>query len=150
MPNFEFQQIRMLKKYADSQASRTDDHRGSVLCEGFDFDKSVAILERKQWSAHDIINYVIASNPVLWAQYWLRNPQDPSKPLQLYWYQKNILNCRNRYKLTRCGRQIGKTLCLAVDMLHSAMTNEAMEILYVVPYQAQVMVLFDETLMPLT
>jgi len=74
---------------------------------------------------------------------------DPSKPLHLFDYQKAILNCNNRKKLTRCGRQIGKTLCMAVDILHTAWTNNYAKILYVAPYQAQVKVLFDKTLMPL-
>lgn len=149
MANLRFTQIRMLLKYLDEQTEFSDARVGPVLTDEFDVLGTIDQLSSSGWSSKDIVSYIISSNPVLWAQYWLRNPQDPAKPLELFTHQKRILNCSNNRKLTRCGRQVGKTLCMAVDILYSCMTQSNLKALYVAPYQAQVEVLFNNTLKPL-
>lgn len=150
MPNLNFSgRIKQLTNYIEEQESRDDIYQGSVIKYSFDYQGEIAALKAGGMSVVDIIDYVAAENPVLWAQYWLRNPTNPAKPLELFSHQKDILNCSNKYKLTRCGRQVGKTLCMAIDMLFTAMNNNYLRLLYVAPYLSQVKVLFEKTLMPL-
>ena len=149
IPNIEFTQIRSLVKYCDDQANRNDEYAGGVLLHGFDLDGEIKTLQDARWTSPDIIDYIIYSNPVLWAQCWLRNPMEPSKPLTLFTHQKAILNCQHKYKLTRCGRQVGKTLCIAVDMIYTAMCMPYAKLLYVAPYLSHVKILFEQTLLPI-
>lgn len=138
--------------YIDEQDALTDEYRGSVLLHNFNINKMVKLFKEDRsykWTDDDIMTYIISSNPVLWAQLWLKNPKNPREPLKLFHYQKSMLNCQHRFKVTRCGRQVGKTLCMAIEIIWSAMTTEYDKILYVAPYQAQVKVLYEDTMMRL-
>ena len=145
--NYELNNLKELLDYIDEQESLTDEYRGSVLLPDFDLQGSIKALLDEGWTEDAIATFVISSNPVLWAQFWLRNPKEPREPLHLFHYQKSMLNCQHRFKVSRCGRQVGKTLCIAIDMIWSAMTREFSKILYVAPYKAQVKVLYEDTLM---
>lgn len=150
MPNLDFHgRLKQLRDYIEEQESQENEYKGSVLRNEFDLDGEIDSLRAAGMPVAGVIEYIIAVNPVLWAQYWLRNPQNPSKDLLLFTHQKAILNCNSKYKLTRCGRQVGKTLCMAVDMLFNSMTNAHTRLLYVAPYLTQVKVLYEKTLMPL-
>lgn len=149
MANYEFASLKGLKKFIDNEAMRDDRYKGSVLLPGFNLDEECAVLREDGWPVSDIIEYIITANTCLWALVWLKNPQKPTEPIQLYDYQKTLLNCQNRFKLSRCGRQVGKTVCMCIDMIYFAMTNEHMRILYAAPYMSHVMTLVDQTLRPL-
>lgn len=149
MPNMEFNTWNKFLGYIKEQEEDESVYGGPVLLHDFDILDEYNMLDKNKWKLADIIDYIIISNPTLWAHYWLRNPQNPSEPMRLFRYQKNIVNCQNKYKLTRCGRQIGKTVCMAIDMLWSSMCLEHSKILYVAPYQSQVKVCFEDTMMKL-
>ena len=59
----------------------------------------------------------IASDPVLWASLYLVNPEDHTKPLELRFYQRDMLQTPSRFKILRFGRQTGK--CITGDTLVS-------------------------------
>lgn len=147
--NYQFSTVKDLLKYIDRENSLTNEYKCNVILPSFDLPGSIEILKNEDWDDEDIITYIVASNPVLWAQCWLKNPKNPKKPLRLYDYQKNMLNCQHRFKVSRCGRQIGKTVVMAIDVLWNAVNNEYMNILYVAPYQSQVKVFYDKTLLKL-
>lgn len=145
----EFKTWRTFLKYIKDQESDESIYGGAVLLPTFNIQEEYELLDKDNILLDDIITYVVVSNPVLWAQYWLRNPQNPSEPMRLFRYQKSILNCQNDYKLTRCGRQIGKTVCMCIDMLWNAWAIPNNTILYVAPYQNQVNVAWEKTIMPM-
>ena len=145
--NYEINNLKDLLDYIDEQECLTDEYRGSVILQEFDVQETISVLSDEGWAEDAIATYIISSNPVLWAQFWLRNPKEPREPLLLFHYQKSMLNCQHRFKVTRCGRQVGKTLCIAIDMIWASMTKEFSKILYVAPYKEQVKVLYEDTLM---
>jgi hypothetical protein len=147
--NYDFPKLKDLMSYIEEQHALTDNYRGSLLLYDFDIENTIKVLKDNKWDDESIMTYIISSNPVLWAHCWLRNPKDPREPLHLYHYQKSMLNCQHKFKVTRCGRQIGKTLCMAIDIIWTAMTRDFTKLLYVAPYKAQVKVLYEDTLMML-
>ena len=87
----------------------------------------------------------IFSNPIKWAENTLCLKD---KPLELRWYQKEILNhaisgedTSNRLVL-RCGRRTGKTTTLAVLALWHCFTTKNGKIVVVAPYDRHVEVVF--------
>lgn len=59
-------------------------------------------------------------------------------------YQNDMLSCTAQYKLYRCGRRIGKSEALVIEILHHMVTNSNHTILVIAPYERQVTRLFDE------
>jgi len=85
-----------------------------------------------------------ASDPVEWAQSLLNDPMYPGQPLGLRWYQQEMLACQARKKVYRCGRQIGKTVALAVEVVWAAVHNSDYPILIVCPYKSQVDIVWTQ------
>jgi len=147
--NYDFKDLDDLLLYIREEGSHTNEYRGSVILPGFDMEKIITGLREEGFDDRTIITIIISANPVLWAHCWLKNPQKPREPLRLFHYQKSMLNCQCRFKVTRCGRQVGKTMCMAIDMVWTIMTQENKRLLYVAPYQNQVKVLYEDTMMRL-
>jgi len=80
--------------------------------------------------------FIIASDPVLWAKYYFN--------WEARWYQREMMYCSSKKKVARCGRRCGKTLCITVLALWMLSTNKDYSILIVAPYEAQVIKIFDE------
>ena len=67
MANYEFGTLKTLKKFIDKEANSNDRYSGNVLLPGFNFDEEVEYLKASIWTTEDIIDYIVASNPVLYA-----------------------------------------------------------------------------------
>jgi replicative DNA helicase len=59
------------------------------------------------------------------------------------WYQAKMLKNQSLRKVSRCGRRVGKTDAMCVDMIWRAFTNNDYQILVATPYETQVKVIFD-------
>ena len=78
--------------------------------------------------------YTTMQNPVAWASMYCE--WEPR------WYQKQMLACRSKKKVFRCGRRIGKTEVLAIEALHAVFTSSFFKVLIVCPYESQVALIF--------
>lgn len=58
-------------------------------------------------------------------------------------YQAEMLRCSSRYKISRIGRQAGKTECLCVMAAWSMFTHENFAVEIIAPYQSQVDLIFN-------
>ena len=74
-------------------------------------------------------------DPVQWAKKYLKLPD--GSPWIARWYQELMLRCSSSRKVSRCGRRIGKSDCLAVDMAYHCYTRAGTRVLVVAPYKAQ-------------
>jgi replicative DNA helicase len=92
----------------------------------------------------EIKHLEIQLDPVIWAETFLRDPERPSKPLKVRFYQKEMLRCEARKKVYRCGRRIGKSIVLCIEMLWKAFCNEGKRILVCAPYKNQVQLLWKD------
>lgn len=59
-------------------------------------------------------------------------------------YQAIMMRCSGKYKVFRCGRQIGKTTVLSVMILWSLYTQEDFQVTLIAPYQSQIDLVFDK------
>ena len=85
----------------------------------------------------------ILSDPVLFAETFLKDPTKPDQPLLLRDFQKKMLRSKAQKRLSRIGRRSGKTVSLAVDAIYHAFTNSHFQILIACPFQSQVKLVFD-------
>jgi replicative DNA helicase len=94
----------------------------------------------------------ILEDPVLWCETHLRNPDDPTKFIEFRWYQREMIRYQpkrvwsdkdnkwawdQRKKLYRCGRRVGKSVCLLAEFIWLAHTNKNYKILLLCPYEEQ-------------
>ena len=101
-------------------------------------------LLRAGWTKDEITQLEIQRDPVLWAETFLRNPDQPNKPLLMRWYQKDMLRSTVKKKVYRCGRRVGKSIVLCVEMLWNAFNNNDLGILVCTPYKNQVSELWKD------
>ncbi len=94
-------------------------------------------------SAADQKVYELIKDPVKWCEYYLKDPTDPQKPLHLRHYQKDILRCRDKKKVLRMARRLGKTVAMVCEILWKATTFNNKQILVITPYQAQIELIFS-------
>lgn len=59
------------------------------------------------------------------------------------WYQREMLRCTSQKKVVRAGRRVGKSVAMAVKIVHLLYTNSNWNILVICPYQSQVKRVFD-------
>jgi len=90
-----------------------------------------------------LIEAQILSDPVYFAEIFLRSPADPKEPLVLREYQKNILKDPAQKRILRMGRRTGKTVTLAIEAIWKAFTHSNREVLIVAGYDSQVATLFN-------
>lgn len=87
----------------------------------------------------------ILADPVLWAQAFVRT-FDPTTnqtvPWTARWYQVEMLRDTSLKKVYRCGRRIGKTETMCIDILWRALTRKNYRCLVVTPYENQVSLIF--------
>lgn len=96
------------------------------------------------------------TDPVIWCEATLRDPENPIQYLSFRDCQRSVMEhnpyvivnekservMRNRIKVLRMGRRLGKTVVLAAEALHKAATNANFKILYVAPFESQCTVFF--------
>lgn len=100
--------------------------------------KNLSPVERKKFLE-------IAKDPVKWAQAYLRafNPATKRiEPWTARWYQVEMLRDKSVKKVYRCGRRIGKTETMVVEMLHMAFTHRNFRILMAAPFENQIRNMF--------
>lgn len=88
----------------------------------------------------------IGSDPILWAQAFLRTFDPQSKkivPWIARWYQVEMMRDKSVRKVYRCGRRIGKTETMVVEMLFQACTNKNFRVLMAAPYENQIRNMFN-------
>ena len=92
------------------------------------------------------------ANPILWSESTLKDPQDFNKPLLLRSYQRRLLlaqpkyvngKLKDRIKIYRLGRRVGKSVTLAIEALWLAATNSNFKILHIAPFERQCEIFFD-------
>lgn len=113
-----------------------EDLQKGILVPQADFE---AWLQRHDWTWHQLARSefpegyassadfqlaCIMSDPVLWVQCFLREPEDPDhqEPYNLWDYQKEALRHRGN-KIYYCGAEVGKTRDIVADTLYMAFTN---------------------------
>jgi hypothetical protein len=94
----------------------------------------------------------VLEDPVLWIEANLKNPDDPSKYMELRWYQRDMIRYQpvkhwdekqvkhiweHRKKIFRCGRRTGKTVALLAEAIWLAHTNKNYKVLLLTPYEEQ-------------
>lgn len=113
-----------------------EDLKKGILVPQGDFE---AWLQRHDWTWHQVARNefpagytslaefqlgCIMSDPVLWVQCFLREPEDPDHkdPYSLWDYQKEALRYRGN-KIYYCGAEVGKTRDIVADTLYMTFTN---------------------------
>lgn len=80
------------------------------------------------------------ANPATWGDNNIDvdRKDDPEKrKYARRWYQDQIISCSAKKKIIRCGRRIGKTFGIGVDITHRMMTRNGYRILTIAPYSTQ-------------
>jgi replicative DNA helicase len=74
----------------------------------------------------------------------LWNPKDAKRGKSPFHrpYQGVMLRCSSRRKVSRCGRQLGKTDTLAVSICYDIFTHKSFSVSLITPYQTQVELIF--------
>ena len=98
---------------------------------------------QNELSQEELIEAQIISDPVFFAEVYLRSPSNPKEDLILRPYQKQILRDRHQRRVLRMGRRTGKSVSLAVEAIWKAFTNAHREVLLVAGYDSQVGTLFN-------
>ena len=101
-------------------------------------------LLRKGMSREEIQQLEIQNDPVIWAEVYLKNPDNPRLPLKLRFYQKHMLRSDAQQKVYRCGRRVGKSIVLCIEMLWKAFCNEDRKVLVCAPYKNLVQQLWKD------
>jgi len=101
-------------------------------------------LVRQGWSKEDINHLSIQLDPVIWAETFLKDPENPRKALSVRWYQADMLRSESKQKVYRCGRRVGKSIVLCIEMLWKAFVNDDKRILVCAPYKNQVQQLWKD------
>lgn len=100
--------------------------------------KSMSPVERKAFM--EIVN-----DPIKWAQAFLRSFNPATKKVEPWiarWYQVEMMRDQSVKKVYRCGRRIGKTETMVVEMLHQAFSKRNFRILMAAPFENQIRNMF--------
>lgn len=100
--------------------------------------KNMSALERRKLQE-------IAEDPVKWAQAFLRSFNPQTKKVEAWiprWYQVEMMRDRHTKKVYRCGRRIGKTETMVVEMLWQIFTKRNFRVLMAAPYENQIRNMF--------
>jgi len=79
----------------------------------------------------------IQTDPVFFAETFLRDFNDPDKPMQLFWYQKTILRSKAPCILLNISRQTGKSSIAEILGIHTATTRKNCQVLIISRSQQQ-------------
>lgn len=91
----------------------------------------------------ELLEAKILSDPMYFAEAYLKSPADPKVDMLLRSYQQSILRNRSQNRVLRMGRRTGKTVVLAVEAIWKAFTNNDREILIVAGFDSQVQTVFN-------
>ncbi len=80
----------------------------------------------------------IASDPVMWGRYVLG--------MEMRAYQILILRDPSNRKIIRAGRRLGKTVCLALKILHYISTHKNGKVLIMAPMKSHVELIYKEVI----
>ena len=100
--------------------------------------KDMSPIERKQFM--EIVN-----DPIKWAQAFLRSFNPATKRVEPWvarWYQVEMMRDKHVRKVYRCGRRIGKTETLVVEMLHQVFSKRNFRVLMAAPFENQIRNMF--------
>jgi len=81
-------------------------------------------------------------DPVLWAEKFIIDAKTGT-PWVARWYQAVMLRCTAARKISRIGRQAGKTDVLVIKALHRVYTRNAYGALFLTPYASQISIIYD-------
>lgn len=82
-------------------------------------------------------------DPVLFAETYLKDPRDQSRPLRLWDHQKEDLRDRSRNIIHQDGREVGKSVNIFADFLYTAITTPNGLGLVGTPHQGHLETLID-------
>ena len=101
-------------------------------------------LLRKNFTKEEIEHLELQMDPVVWAESFLKDPENPGKPLKCRFFQAEMLRCKTPKKVYRCGRRVGKSVVLCIEMIWKAFCNNDKRILVCAPYKTQVQQLWKD------
>lgn len=88
---------------------------------------------------------LVRENPLKFAEYYLRDPNNPDKKFKARWLQREMLAQRkHRLNTVRAQRGCGKTITLMARILWYAYTHKNARILCIGPYKITVQRIFEE------
>ena len=130
------------KKYKNFVSDKGDVYtKFNIKCSLIPIDnKFIPDKIAKQLDKDELEEAAALLDPVIWAKKHLFLPD--GTPWTARWYQEIMLRCSSTRKVARCGRRIGKTDTIAVDVLHFTFTNNNKRVLIVAPYKSQVEEIF--------
>lgn len=95
-------------------------------------------LRKSGYTKEELEELIILGDPVKWCSKYLCNPQSPDKPIEIRWYQEEMLNDDSTLRTARIGRQAGKTVTLCMDMLWSMATEPDYQVILLVPFKEHI------------
>jgi len=100
------------------------------------------MVDNGELSEDELEEMVLFGNPDLWAEEYLKDPRERDKDLKLRGYQKEVLS-EHKTICLRFGRQIGKTVILAVRIIWEIFTEPNLTILVYAPRKKHIKQIFD-------
>lgn len=101
-------------------------------------NKILSVLEQERVRA-------IMEDPAKWCQVFIKSFNPSTKKVESWvprWYQNEMFRDKSTRKVYRCGRRIGKTETMVMEMLHKANVNRNFRIIVACPYETQVRNIF--------
>lgn len=89
----------------------------------------------------------IMKDPALWCKTFVKIFNTESKqvvPFVPRDYQRDMLQCQDLRQVFRLGRRCGKTTVMEAKALHQAFTHKNFMVLFITPYENQVMKIFQD------
>jgi len=106
----------------------------SVSCKGIP-TQYISKKLQQVLTEEELVDAETILDPVAWAQKYAIKTD--GEPWVARWYQAEMLRCNATRKVTRCGRRIGKTDSISIDILYNCFTKSNTRALIVAPYKAQ-------------
>jgi len=95
------------------------------------------MIEKDEYDEEKFLRVVINGTPSLWCEANLNHPDKPEEPLELQWYQKQMIDEPCRMKGMRWGRGAGKSVSIVGLSFWDCMTEDGVQIFYYVPGKSQ-------------
>jgi hypothetical protein len=93
---------------------------------------------RHMFSEEDVQQLEEMANPYAWADRYIDvGTPEHRRMFSPRWYQEQMVRCTAKRRAYRCGRRVGKTYSLALNILHRVLTNDNYKVLIVTPYEVQ-------------
>jgi intein/homing endonuclease len=98
---------------------------------------------KDRFTEAEYLELLYMNYPSTWMEEFLVNPQEPDKPLKLRYYQYEMLNNNKYKKIARCGRQLGKSASIQMQILYFGLKRKNSKMLIIGPQKTHVEELFD-------